>query len=322
MLENATGYKVANLGLHAGFKPLFYTELSKANINPGDIVLLAYEDSWYKEGAFESIGTELVMSGIDNDIEMYKYLPVRTWGSLLGYMYSYAYKKNTFTAATGQYSREAFDPITAQMTYPRNYIMSDYRSKVDDYGSFDVSNAEIGNDVVKYLQSYKKYVESCGAEVYFVSCPHLLEAMKCEYGDYDSLKQQEIDKIGIPYISNPSDYMFPETLMANSIYHCNTRGEKYRTMLLIQDLVNAGLISNDDLLKYLPAKDDQIIFINDLSKYISAIKDPSYTIFLTINGECESQCISKVKDYLSKLGVQTDFINAYNNNCIAIIKNS
>ena len=52
MLEEATGYKVVNLGLHAGFSQLFPSELSKANINRGDIVLLAYEHNWYNETQF------------------------------------------------------------------------------------------------------------------------------------------------------------------------------------------------------------------------------------------------------------------------------
>lgn len=78
MLEEATGYKVVNLGLHAGFNQLFHSELSKANINQGDIVLLAYEYSWIDEGQFESIGTELVMSGIDSDVELYRYMPTKT----------------------------------------------------------------------------------------------------------------------------------------------------------------------------------------------------------------------------------------------------
>lgn len=46
MLEMETGYKVVNLGLHAGFGHLFYSELAKENINPGDIVLLGYEYGW------------------------------------------------------------------------------------------------------------------------------------------------------------------------------------------------------------------------------------------------------------------------------------
>ena len=54
MLEEATGYKVANLGLHAGFGHWFYTELAKANINEGDIVLLGYEYGWEKEKQFNA----------------------------------------------------------------------------------------------------------------------------------------------------------------------------------------------------------------------------------------------------------------------------
>lgn len=46
LLEEETGYRVVNLGLHAGFGHLFYSELAKENIQQGDIVLLGYEYGW------------------------------------------------------------------------------------------------------------------------------------------------------------------------------------------------------------------------------------------------------------------------------------
>lgn len=103
MLEEASGYKVANLGLHAGFGHLFPSELAKANINEGDIVLLGYEYNWQTESGFNELDTALVMSGIDNNIEMYQYIPIRKLPSFLGYLFTYADTKNTYEPASGQY---------------------------------------------------------------------------------------------------------------------------------------------------------------------------------------------------------------------------
>ena len=75
-----------------------------------------------------------------------------------------------------------------------------------------------------------------GAEVYFIAPPLLEDANACEFSDYQDLKSLEEDNIGIPYISDPVEYIFPEEYMFDTIYHCNNKGEMYRTKLLIKDL--------------------------------------------------------------------------------------
>ena len=46
MLADRTGMNVVNTGLHVGIGARFEAEMSKANINKGDIVLLEYEWGW------------------------------------------------------------------------------------------------------------------------------------------------------------------------------------------------------------------------------------------------------------------------------------
>ena len=239
MLEEETGYKVANLGLHAGFGHLFYSELAKENINQGDIVLLAYEYDWYN--GFRMGGQDLIMTGIDDNIDMYKHIPVEKWPDFIGYLFQFAEKKNTFAGASGIYSREAFDSENGQMIMDREYDMN-YLENVEKYGQIDLTGVMISDDSIDYLKDFKKYIEGKGAEVYFVSPPILKTAVACDYAEFESLKKQEEELIGIPYISNPTDYFFEDELMSNAIYHCSTEGEKVRTCLLIDDLRRASVI--------------------------------------------------------------------------------
>ena len=101
-LEKATGMQVANLGLYAGFGDLFQTELVKANLSEGDIVLLAYEYNWMDESAFTDILSDTVMSGIDDDIGLYRYVPARNWNQILGYLFTYAKDKRNHAANPGE----------------------------------------------------------------------------------------------------------------------------------------------------------------------------------------------------------------------------
>lgn len=242
MLEEETGYAVANLGLHGGFGHLFYSELAKENINEGDIVLLGYEYGWETDLGFNTLGQDLIMSGIDDNIDMYKHIPLSRWKEFIGYLFKYAEKKYEmqFEEVHGIYSREAFDD-TGQMTMHREYEM-DYENNVKTYGTVNLTNVDLSDSSIKYLTTYRKYIESRGARVYFVSPPVLKKAINCDYKWFDILKQKEEDTIGIAYISNPSDYFFDDELMSNAIYHCSTLGEKERTRLLAEDLKRAGVI--------------------------------------------------------------------------------
>lgn len=238
MLEEASeGYKVSNLGLHAGFGHLFHSELAKANINEGDIVLLGYEYDW-QEG-FDSLNQELIMTGIDNNIEMYTRIPINKWPNFIGYLFKYAEIKNSYTDATGIYSREAFDSETGQMTMERNDSM-EYTEEA--YGTLDLTDVTISEEAIKYLVDFKEYVENRGASIYFIAPPVVADGVVCDYHELDKLKELEEEQIGIPYISNPTDYIFPCELMSNALYHCNSAGEKVRTELLIEDLRRADVI--------------------------------------------------------------------------------
>lgn len=321
MLEEATGYKVVNLGLHAGFRYLFPTELSKANMNAGDIVLLAYEYEWGSEGQFTSIGTDLVMTGIDSDVALYQYMPVRVWPSILGNLGMYAYQKNTFESAEGVYSRESFDTQTGQMVLLRDDIFDEYHANIYDFGTMDFFDWYVSDESAAYLRKYKSYVEKKGAEVYFVAPPLLRESVISDLGTVAAVKDMEEESVGIPYISDPIDYLYPETLMFNTIYHCNDRGEKERTRQLINDLNNAGIITIKNMEEYQRDKDDQIVFEYDLEKYLNAINDTDYTVFLSIKDEGTSDLTEDMIKAMKKLGLRTDLTGRDGSSYYAVISN-
>ena len=232
LIERETGYPVVNMGLHAGFGHVFYTELAKQNIRPGDIVVLAYEYNWMDEDAFTNIGSDLVMSGIDDNISMYRYLPLDKYPSILGYLFTYAGQKRTAEAADGLYSREAFDPVTTQMMVD---IDETYDFSPEKNGIFTMA-AEISEPSRKYLTDLKDYVQSKGAQIYFVAPPLSRDSIYCDLSEFDKLKELEEQEIGIPFISNPSDYFFDGSLLYDTKYHCNKKGMEKRTQMLIDDL--------------------------------------------------------------------------------------
>lgn len=239
MLEEASGYKVVNLGLHAGFGHLFNSELAKANINEGDIVLLGYEYGWSNDDGFDYLGTDLIMTGIDSNIEMYTHIPARKWKTIIGYLFTYASTKKTYEPASGIYSRTSFDSETGQLVARRDDNM-EYTP--ESYGTVDISNVSISDKSIEYLKDFKEYTEKKGAEIYFIAPPLIIDSVVCDYNEFDRLKELEEQEIGIPYISSPTEYLFSSELMSDALFHCNSAGEKVRTELLISDLKKASVI--------------------------------------------------------------------------------
>lgn len=237
MMEDETGYKVVNLGLQAGFGNLFPSELSKENINEGDIVLLAYEYDWVND--FHSMAQDLIMSGIDENIDMYKHIPIDHWKDFVGYLFKYAEKKKNYEGSdkNGIYKRSSFDQNTTQMIAHREYTLEnpEILPMMRDQ-KLDLSNVSISDETKTYLRKYKKYVEDRGARVYFVSPPVLKKAVICDYKEFENLKNQEEEQIGIMYITDALDYLYDKEYMADTIYHCNNEGEYIRTKQLVRDL--------------------------------------------------------------------------------------
>lgn len=235
MLSETTGYPVVNLGLHAGFQYLFISELAKANVGEGDIVLLGYEYNWPEAESFTTIGTDLVMTGIDDRIDLYRFLPIKQWRAVLGYLFTYAAGKGTFEEAHGLYSREGFSADGNQLIVERP-------------GPFEPGEGfaitvpeEISAESIAYLREFKDYVEQREASIYFIAAPYAEEGIT----NADRLRDVaalEEGQIGIPYISDPTDYAFDHSLLFDTKYHCNEKGEAKRTELLIEDLERAGIV--------------------------------------------------------------------------------
>lgn len=241
LLSDAAGMPVVNLGLHAGFGPCFPTELAKANIGEGDIVLLGYENGWQD---MRNQGDPLLcLMGADSRLDMYRTLSFETDIRLLGFITDFAERKANYDRLdiTDYYNRYVFDPETFQMIKPRPDPM-EYNPDIHGYYAMDNYYSEITDETIDYLRAFKAYAESRGASVYFVIPPVAESSIFFDYNLLVELMQTEEEVIGIPCISDPWDYVFPDELMSNSMYHCNSAGEVRRTEILIEDLRGAGVI--------------------------------------------------------------------------------
>ena len=239
LMEQETGYPVANMGMHAGFGKLFMTEVAKDHIGEGDIIILAYE---YRVNSddFEELGdVELIMMGIDNKLEMYRVIPLKSFPLILGNVLPHLQKKvHRDHTETGIYSSASFDE-QGNLILKREKVIMGYDNPEGSVQGFRMSNPD---DKQEYLKEFREFVEGRGASVYF-SAPVLLD--KAYVGTAEQLHTYTSELVaatGIPSISNPEDYLFPLEDMFDTVYHCNDKGERRRTELLINDLRRAGIV--------------------------------------------------------------------------------
>ena len=239
LMEQETGYPVANMGMHAGFGKLFMTEVAKDHIGEGDIVILAYEYRVNSED-FEELGdVDLIMTGIDNKLEMYRAIPLKSMPLIIGNVLPYLrHKVHKDYTETGIYSSSSFDE-QGHMILKREKVIMTYNNPE---GSVQGRRMSAPDDKQEYLKNFREFVEERGASVYF-SAPVLLD--QAYVGTAEQLHTYTSELVaatGIPSISNPEDYLFPLEDMFDTVYHCNDKGERRRTELLINDLRAAGIV--------------------------------------------------------------------------------
>ncbi len=242
IISKSTGYDVVNLGLHAGFGSNFPTQLSKANINNGDIVILAYEYGWIEEGAFDKLGVDLVMSGIDNHISLYKHIRFQNYDDIIDYIFKYANKKaeriSTDEIQKDVYSSSSFND-KGQMIYDRQKSIITEKYDEKKYGNINIDDFKIYDDTKKFLINYRKFVEKKGAKIFFTAAPIMKSSNRSDSYKYSNMVNTVEKELNIKYISNPTEYFFDTKYMYDTIYHLNSEGEKIRSNKLAEDINNA-----------------------------------------------------------------------------------
>ena len=243
-LTEQAGRPVLNMGLHAGFGQLFNTEIVKDHIGPGDVVILAYEYG-LTSNMFENLGDlDVIMKGVDNDLRLYREIPLKNMPEIFGNLVSHARNKATKTErATGTYCSDNFDELGNMILQRDSCTIPDYENNTDVYGRIYGNSMIAPDETFPYLNELREFVEAKGATIYFTAPVLLADAYQ---GTPEQLLEyaQEMERItGITYISDPNDYLLSSEYMFDTIYHCNSLGEKKRSELFLSDLREYGIVN-------------------------------------------------------------------------------
>lgn len=244
LMEEHLGMEVVNFGLYANLGTKIMMDLSRTNINNGDIIILAPEMNAQTLSLY--FNSETTMQALDGNMKMLFGIDSENYESLIGASWKFtcdklsylftgkrpmnegAYKKENFN----KYGDNIYDRPYNEMTGIQNTITLNFKTNYNDSIHSDFEQ------YIEYVNEYVAYAESKGATVYFSFCPMNYAAMSKKNTEesirnfYKALCYDLDCKV----ISNVYDYIFEEGYFFDSEFHLNNAGVTLRTVQLIDDI--------------------------------------------------------------------------------------
>lgn len=240
-LSEKTGYPVINFGLYAALGTKIMLDLSKSNINEGDIVVLTPEIENDTLSLF--FNADETWRALDTDLSMIRYIGRDNYSDLAGKFISYAGDKWKYFALGNKpevlkaaYTLEAFNEY-GDIVYPRPKNTMGKRG-YDKTNPIRLLPEIIDEEFIKYLKDYVEFCEKRGATVVFSYPPMNKDALIEGTTDESVAQFETFMKENIPceIISSINDYLLDATLFYDTNFHLNDRGVPVRTEKLYEDL--------------------------------------------------------------------------------------
>lgn len=244
MAEEELGMKVVNFGLYANLGTKIMMDLSRSNINEGDIIVLAPELNDQTLSMY--FNAETAMQTLDGNWGLTDGIGDDNYTDLLGELWSFAAKKLGYLiSGSAPESDEAYQPrwfnANGDNDYDRPFnVMTEVEQTITlDYrvDTADGITSEY-EEFVDYVNEYVEYCRARGATVYFSFAPMNAAALtdyntdEHIYEFYENL----CSSLNCRVISNINDYIMDEGYFFDSEFHLNNDGVVVRTVRLIDDI--------------------------------------------------------------------------------------
>ncbi len=307
LLERWTGKKVVNFGLYGSLGVKVMIDLSKTNLNRGDIVVLTPELS--NESYSLYFGAESVLKSTEGRFDILSKIAFDNYDDVLAGSFAYlnaklGYKKNDETIALEQediYKKSSFNEYgdVAKGLRTANVMSSGYL----DFAPFSI---DVGDEFVNYVNDYVNWCSLRGVKVYFSFAPCNQRALESVYSSeqWQSMLQELYSalskRLNCPIISDPASYVYDYRYFYDTNFHLNDSGVVLRTVQLAKDvnlfennvqhvtttlpeppehapkdvvLDDALLYTNDDYFEYEQDTSGALVLMRVKSEYASLLEE-------------------------------------------------
>jgi hypothetical protein len=230
-VENEFSIPVVNLGLHAGLGLNFILNELKNTIKNGDVVFLSIEYLLEPEGDYE-----LKKNTSNSYKEALKYYTFdlraeirididRTRKNINSYKQNEKVANN-LNPEIQVYSREAFNKYGDVIAH----LEKNPPKELKDRGVLNYSYWTGINE----LNEFYNYAKSKNVEVFFIYPNFPITEFKKNQEVIEKLSMDLSNNLKIEILNTPYDFVFPDSLFFDTVYHLNKKGRELRTKKLIE----------------------------------------------------------------------------------------
>lgn len=236
------GYDVVGFGLYGSIGTKTMMDLSKANIQKDDIVILMPERGSQAQSLYFS--AKNVWYAADGSFDILKRIPKSDRPSLVGNFPSFAADKfGCLTGGkpnvSGVYAQSSFDDPDGNevgyMTYDRPYNIMigghDANASIEFHSS-------VSSEFIDYVNAYNDFIVDRGATLYYGFTPINTLALDDDtdakvMNDY---RDELDDALACRILGDPSDYIFDHEWFYDTDHHMNSAGMYAFTDRLAEDI--------------------------------------------------------------------------------------
>jgi hypothetical protein len=248
-IEKAMGIPVINLSLHAGLGLNFIVNEIKYAARPNDIVIVSIEYYMMVDGDYA------LQKEAANDFPLANRFIKKNPFLDMTEASRYAYENfhNDFNSSVSNLLAivrgvKSTGRDTSKSSYKDTSVYS--RSGFNSYGDLishldrpqpGVLNDKLKMTYAKYkgidvLNSFSDYARSQNIKVIFLYPTYCESEYESNKTVIDAYAEDFKKDLKIPILNTPADFVYPDSLFYNTVYHLNKRGRELRTRKLIEIL--------------------------------------------------------------------------------------
>lgn len=234
LIEDATGMKVVNMGLHGGLGNAFHEEMAKVNINEGDIVVICHSDF----AGDETIdNASLAWTTIENHFDLWTCVPTKEWYDMLLAFPTYVKKcTNLYLTGQGNLSPEGAYSRTAFNEYGDNIYSATHEGYYTFAENYVSPIPSIDDECTDRLNALNEYITSRGGTLLIGGYPIAYTNEYPNEEEWIQFKENLQKKLDFPIICDYTDYFYPQNYFYDTNLHLTDEAAVIRTNQMIEDL--------------------------------------------------------------------------------------
>lgn len=230
MVKAATGCNVINMGLHGGLGLNYYMDELKPHLKKGDIVIIVID---YQNYFFDGSGANtLVEITIFNPGIIRYYSPDSLYNFIVAVPLAFQRRLQGAFSSVGDdmaFMRSAFNEYgdnVAHLKLPQPKLLAPERPMPE----------KVSDGVLRLYNGFYDEWHPRGVRIYLSFSPLLIQDRAKQVKALGLLYKDMVNRVKIPLIGLPTDFMYPADMFYDNIFHLNGRGRELRTRALIQQM--------------------------------------------------------------------------------------